>query len=221
MGLMYKLLGRGKSELSVEGFAIRWRNVIDSILPIDVILRSSGLAGLAQSLVNFDIYGQSDIYEESKEIEGIGAYRNHLLHRWQVAHNDISSFRFSRLSDIHSQTMKASKAYGETLVNCIEFKELLVESHRSNNPSLERATEKKSRDGTQWDVLTQECIESLRVSLGKLERQDHVLFSGLMDGKEINSRFHAPLHSQIPIEARNIDAMYGARPGFIANFTWV
>ena len=217
MGMMYKFLGRGKPEASTQGFTSSWASVVDSVLSIDVLYKNAALENLAQNLYYSDIHHEGSTYKESDEVEGINACKHHLLHNWEPAHNGLNSFRFSRLSKIHEETMNASKAYGETLAAYIEFKELLVQAHRHEQPLLERKIANKSRDGTQWDVLTQEKIESLMRLLEILRQQDRSLFDQLTNGVDVSDRFHLPLHAQAPIDLR---MFYGHRSGFIVNFTW-
>ena len=220
MGILGKLTGIGKTDISEDNYVSIWKDLVNSILPVDAILRDAGLNQQATALANKDVFRQLDSNpDEAKEIECTNAYREHIQYRWTPLDNDFKSHKSSQMEDLRYQTLKASRAYGETLACYTEFKVLEIAWVRNNAPSLEDLIVKKIKDGTQWDVLAQEGVETVINLLRNLAQQNRALYSKLTNGEDPADMFRTPLYSHIPPDIKhNAFSMVGARPGFIAYF---
>lgn len=92
-------------------------------------------------------------WEERTAAEA-GAAWDHLITRWQPAHNALNSVKPERNGDLHRTAMMASMAYGETLFAYVEYLRALVSGPYEG---VERAR----RDGSEWDQLSREYAGKL------------------------------------------------------------
>ena len=114
---------------------------------------------LAEMIPAIDIYRAAGItpdtenWEESTAAEA-EATRDHLITRWQPAHNALNAVKLREHGGLHRAVMLASRAYGETLSTYVEYLRALV-----NGPY--EIVERARRDGGEWDQLSREYAGKL------------------------------------------------------------
>jgi len=148
--LWYGLRGRHVPLVGLHTFGPGFAAVMQAMIPTYEIIRSAKI----------------DLQQEwtpAMEQEIINAHVNHLMKKWQPAHNSLNRTRpEKRFQKLHRKAMLASRAYGETIMTYVEYRRLFL-----SPLYLTKTYNHKQRDGEQWDRL---AVEHLQILVGEIHR---------------------------------------------------